>query len=95
MLYLLAVGVSAYAKPSYQLDYAAKDALDVVTTWWGQTGKLYKKVEVCLLTDEEATRAAIARARVARAAEHPAGLGRPLLRRAGVNDAPGLSFPAA
>ena len=60
VLYLLAVGVSAYANPSYQLDYAAKDALDVVTTWRGQTGKLYKKVEVCLLTDEEATRDAIA-----------------------------------
>ena len=60
VLYLLAVGVSAYADPSYRLDWAAKDALDVVTTWRGQTGKLYQKVEVCLLTDEEATRDAIA-----------------------------------
>ena len=43
VLYLLAVGVSAYADPSYRLGWAAKDALDVVTTWRGQTGKLYKR----------------------------------------------------
>src|SRR5207237_750595 len=55
-LYVLAVGVSKYADPSYRLDFAAKDARDVVAVLEKQKGRLYSDVITTVLTDEEATR---------------------------------------
>jgi WD40 repeat protein len=57
-LYVLAVGVSAYPG-KLKLDYAAADARDLARSWQGKSGTLYRKVEVKLLTDREATRAEV------------------------------------
>ncbi len=55
-LYLLAVGVSAYAKADIRLDFAAKDATDFSKVFQLQDRQLYRKVEVKLLTDAKAKR---------------------------------------
>ena len=58
-LYVLAAGVSKFQDPKVpQLDWAAKDARDFAAALKQQT-RLYRKVEVKLLTDEEATSGAI------------------------------------
>lgn len=56
---ILAVGVSDYRSPELKLAYAAKDARDVASRLLTQEGRLYPKVEVRILQDEGATRAAI------------------------------------
>ena len=58
-LYLLAVGVGAYANPAFKLDLPAKDARDTAASWKAQKGGLYRDVEVKLLTDAQATKGAI------------------------------------
>ncbi|MBL8483041.1 MAG: caspase family protein [Rhodocyclaceae bacterium] len=58
-LYVLAVGVSEYAKPEYRLKLAAKDAHDFAGALQKQKGGLYKDVQVRLLSDRLATRDAI------------------------------------
>ncbi len=58
-LYLLAVGVSDYRDDVLDLSYAAKDARDVAEFFETQSGGLYRDVDVRLLTDRDATRAAI------------------------------------
>jgi WD40 repeat protein len=56
-LYVLAVGVGAYAnKDIPQLNLAAKDARDFSAALQAQSGKMYREVEVKLLTDKDATR---------------------------------------
>lgn len=55
-LYVLAVGVSKYQNPDYNLDLAAKDARDLAAVFEKQSGKLYSKVIVRLLTDDKATK---------------------------------------
>jgi hypothetical protein len=55
-LYVLAVGVGAYANPAFKLDLPAKDARDVAASWKAQKGSLYRDVEVKLLTDAQATK---------------------------------------
>lgn len=55
-LYVLAVGVSKYANPEYNLGLASKDANDFVNSLKGQKGKLYSDVLVRLLTDAQATK---------------------------------------
>jgi hypothetical protein len=55
-LYVLAVGVSKYKNPEYNLNLASKDAQDFVTSLKGQKGKLYSDVVVRLLTDDKATK---------------------------------------
>jgi WD40 repeat protein len=59
VLYLLAVGVSRYANPDYNLGLAAKDARDFASALERQAGTYYKRVEARVLTDEQATRAAV------------------------------------
>ncbi len=54
-LYLLAIGVSEYQDPDYNLDVAHKDAEAVAAVFEGQRGKLYQKVEIRLLTNQQAT----------------------------------------
>ena len=53
-LYILACGVSKYKNPDYALNYAAKDATDFADALKQQGGKLYRDVEVKLLTDDGA-----------------------------------------
>ncbi len=55
-LYMLVVGVSKYEKKEYQLDFAAKDAVDFANALMLQKGRMYRDVESRLLTDKEATR---------------------------------------
>ena len=55
-LYVLAVGVSEYAKPELRLGLAAKDATDFAGALKKQKGLLYRDVVVKLLTDATATR---------------------------------------
>lgn len=55
-LYVLAVGVSDYNNPKYKLGLAAKDAKDFAAALQNQKGKLYREVEVKLLTDKKASR---------------------------------------
>ncbi|MEI7842061.1 MAG: caspase family protein [Gallionellaceae bacterium] len=55
-LYVLAVGVSKYKNPEYNLGLAAKDAQDFVNSLSKQKGKLYSDVVVKLLTDDKATK---------------------------------------
>ena len=59
VLYVLSIGVSAYEKREYQLNYAAKDASDFVATVQKQKGLLYSDVVVRLLADGDASSAAV------------------------------------
>lgn len=58
-LYVLAIGVSKYANPEFNLNYAAKDARDFVAAMQKQNGGLYREVVAKVLTDETATRDSI------------------------------------
>ncbi len=55
-LYVLAVGVSKYANPAYNLSFAAKDARDFTTALHKQKGGLYQDVIVKVLADDQATK---------------------------------------
>jgi len=55
-LYVLAVGMSKYRNPDFNLDFAAKDARDFTDALKRQKGLLYRDVEVKLLTDAGATK---------------------------------------
>jgi len=55
-LFILAVGVRHHKNTAIDLTYPAKDARDFVHAMERQWGKLYRDVEVRLLTDETATR---------------------------------------
>jgi hypothetical protein len=54
---VLAIGVSDYEKKAYQLLFAAKDAEDFAKALKGQEGRLWREVQVNLLTNRQATRA--------------------------------------
>src|SRR4029453_12857644 len=58
-LYLLAIGVSKYANPQYNLALHAKDARDFAGVFNRQGGAFYRNVEARVLNDAQATRAAI------------------------------------
>ena len=59
-LYVLAVGAGDFKEAQINhLDYAGKDARDFAAALKQQEGHLYRTVEVKLLTDEQADRAAI------------------------------------
>lgn len=55
-LYVLAVGVSDYSDDALDLGFAAKDAGDFVRALQTQKGRLYRGVDVRLLTDKKVTR---------------------------------------
>ena len=55
-LYVLAVGISKYKNANIQLQFASKDASDFANIFKLQDKQLYRKVEVKLLTDENARR---------------------------------------
>lgn len=58
-MFLLAVGVSRYANPDYNLELAAKDAGDFARAFERQEGLFYRRVESRVLVDEQATTAAV------------------------------------
>lgn len=60
-LFVLAVGVSKFRDhPRINLEYAGKDAADIVRALKGQEGGLYREVHALSLIDEDATAAEIA-----------------------------------
>lgn len=61
-LVVLAVGVSDYARKDYALQLAAKDATDFAALLRTQQGRLYSRVDQRVLTDRQATRAAVLQA---------------------------------
>jgi len=61
-LRILAVGVTQYANPKYNLQFPAKDAADISQVFQQQAGKLFDKVEVNLLVNDQATEGNILKA---------------------------------
>jgi len=55
-LYVLAVGIGKYPREEMMLMYPAKDARDFARMMQTQNGKLYRDVQVRVITDEQATR---------------------------------------
>lgn len=55
-LYVLAIGVGAYADPSLTLDFPAKDARDFTAAMLAQKGGLYADVVFKTFTDAQATK---------------------------------------
>ena len=92
-LYVLAIGVSEYGRAEYRLNLAAKDAQDFANAMRGQEGKLYRKVNVRTLTNQEATRAAIAREfEWLRSSVAPADVAMLFVAGHGLNDPTGQYF---
>ncbi|MCC6470249.1 MAG: caspase family protein [Alphaproteobacteria bacterium] len=58
-LYVLSVGVSRYRDNTINLGFASKDACDLARVFAAQSGKLYREVEVRVLSDAQATREGI------------------------------------
>ncbi|NQT12410.1 MAG: caspase family protein, partial [Planctomycetes bacterium] len=54
-LYLLAVGISDYAKKEMNLQFAHRDAEQFAAVWKGQKGRVYRNVQTRVLTNEEAS----------------------------------------
>lgn len=54
-LWFFGIGVSKYADPKNNLDYADADAKALAASFKKQEGKLYEKVNVKILTNEEVT----------------------------------------
>jgi hypothetical protein len=71
-IYVVAIGVSRYQNPKYNLRFAAKDAADLMSLY-GSTGKNFShgQVHILDLTNEKATRAGITRARDWLKQSHP------------------------
>jgi hypothetical protein len=62
-LYAVAMGVSEYANPEWNLKYAAKDASDILSRIHSQSGSSYGEVKELLLTDREVTKENLAKVR--------------------------------
>ncbi len=58
-LYVLAIGIADYKNKEYSLKYPSKDAEDFVKVMKKQKGKLYKDVDVKLITNDEASKDSI------------------------------------
>lgn len=58
-LYVLAVGISKYANKDERLDFAHRDAEEIVKAYQKYGKPLFDKIEVRLLTDAKATREAV------------------------------------
>ncbi|MEZ5660085.1 MAG: caspase family protein [Burkholderiaceae bacterium] len=57
-LFVVAIGISRYRNPDYQLGLPAKDATDFMATVRSQEGRLYSSVQTRLLVNEQADRRA-------------------------------------
>jgi hypothetical protein len=62
-LYAVAMGVSEYSNPEWNLKYAAKDARDILDRIRSKSGSSYGEVKELLLTDREVTKETIAKVR--------------------------------
>jgi hypothetical protein len=62
-LYAVAMGVSEYANPEWNLKYAAKDATDILSRIRLKSGSSYGEVKELLLTDREVTKENLAKIR--------------------------------
>ena len=62
-LYAVAIGVSEYANPEWNLKYAAKDAADILARIRSKSGSSYGEVKELLLTDREVTKEKLAKVR--------------------------------
>jgi hypothetical protein len=60
-IYAVALGVSDYGNPDWNLKYAAKDAKDVLAKLKVGSGDQYDEVKELLLTDKEVTKESIAK----------------------------------
>jgi len=60
-LYAVAMGVSEYSNPDWNLKYAAKDARDVLTRLKAKAGGSYGEVKELLFTDKEVTKESISK----------------------------------
>ena len=60
-LYAVAMGVSEYSNPDWNLKYAAKDAQDVMARLKSKADHSYGEVKELLLTDKEVTKESIAK----------------------------------
>ncbi|MEZ5657471.1 MAG: caspase family protein [Burkholderiaceae bacterium] len=58
-LFVLAIGISQYKRPDYQLGLADKDSRDFVRAVTAQQGRYYAQVNAKVLTNEKATRAQV------------------------------------
>jgi hypothetical protein len=58
-LYVLAVGVSRYRNPAYNLQFATRDAEAFAALWKPMEGGLYRRIVVRTLTDARATAPAV------------------------------------
>jgi WD40 repeat protein len=58
-VYVLAVGISDYARPELKLNYAHRDAEAFAKVWKTQAGALYSDVKTRVLVNREATAVAI------------------------------------
>ena len=55
-LYAVALGVSHYANPEWNLKYSAKDATDIIARLKGKVANSHEQVKELLLTDKDVTR---------------------------------------
>ena len=62
-LYAVAMGVSEYANPEWNLKYAAKDARDILERVNARSGSSYGEIKELLLTDREATKESLGKIR--------------------------------
>lgn len=62
-LYAVAMGVSEYANPDWNLKYAAKDARDILERVKARSGSSYGEIKELLLTDREATKESLGKIR--------------------------------
>ena len=62
-LYAVAMGVSEYANPEWNLKYAAKDAQDILERLKARSGSSFGEIKDLLLTDREATKESLGKIR--------------------------------
>jgi uncharacterized protein YecT (DUF1311 family) len=62
-LYAVALGVSDYANPEWNLQYAAKDAKDVLERLKTKSGGSYSEVKELLMTDKDVTKESLGQIR--------------------------------
>jgi WD40 repeat protein len=92
-LYVLAVGISAYRRPEYRLNLAAKDARDFAAAVNQQEGRLYRRVTARVLTDQAASRADVMRElEWLRGAVGPGDVAMLFVAGHGLNDAAGQYY---
>jgi hypothetical protein len=62
-LYAVAMGVSEYANPDWNLKYAAKDARDILERVKARSGSSYGEIKELLLTNRDATKESLGKIR--------------------------------